>query len=248
MVVCGICENEVSEEGVKKVISAYGIIPVCSDCFREDMMVFEKPSEEKLKNIYTRKSVYTRLSEAAGVKDVDEHKKRISEFGKESSLMGNDLRRIVNRTYDERAKALKNENLVDNFQWMIMRARRAKKISQKQFAEEIQEPEALVAMAERGIIQPGNNVLVRKIEQYLKIKISKSAPISEEKLKEELLMKIERGEGIDALTAKTLTPEDLENAPRKKRNWWPFGKKKKAEEVVEEEKIEFSSDSPFYKE
>lgn len=254
MAYCAICENEFSDDVMKEIISKKGIVKVCPGCFRDDMLVFEKPSPEKLEGIYARKSVYSRLSDAAGLKDPEEHKRRISEFGKDSGVIGNEsLKRIVNKAYDEKAKRSKNEDLIDNFHWVIMRARRNRKISQKQLALEIQEPESMVAMAERGIIQPGNDFFVKKLEQFLRIRISKNKvrdfDSEEEKLKEELLKKFEESGEFDPLTTKTLTIEDLQslNENKKRKKWWKFGKKDKDETEVEIEDLDFDSDSPFFR-
>lgn len=239
MVYCSICEREFSEEHMRKVIFKEGIVNVCDNCYREDMPLFEKPDMEKLRGIYNRRSVYSRLSQSAGVKDVEEHKRRISEFGKESNLSKDEsLRRIVNRNYaGGSVKVQKNEDLIDNFHWVIMRARRSKKISQKQLSEEIQEPESLIAMAERGVISSGNTTLVRKLEEFLRIKISKKPYDKEgDKFKRELLDKLGNG-GVDSEITNNLTVEDVKDAT-KKRKWWQFGRKKKKEEEKEEPEIE----------
>jgi len=140
MVYCAICENEFPENKMKQVISKKGVVMVCPGCFRDDMPVFKKPEDYQFEGIYNRKSVYDRLSQAAGLKNPEEHKKRISEFGKTSgSLNDVSLRKLVNKNFESKMKkSPRNEDLIDNFHWVIMRARRSKKISQKQFADEIQ--------------------------------------------------------------------------------------------------------------
>lgn len=245
MVYCDVCENEFPEEEMRQVIFKEGITNVCNECYRDDMPLFEKPDMEKLRGIYSRRSVYKRLSESAGVKDVESHKQRVSEFGKNSDSMSDEsLRRVANRSYDEKLKqAPKNEDLIDNFHWIIMRARRSKKISQKQLSEEIQEPEASIAMAERGVINPNNIHLVRKLEEFLRIKISKKSierakmdASYGEHVKKELLEKLKSGGEMDDLTVKTLVIEDLDVEPKKKK-WWQFGKRKEKKEEEEKDSV-----------
>lgn len=242
MVYCGICEGDFPEEEMRKVIFNEGITNVCSGCYREDMPMFEKPDMDKLRGIYNRRAMYKRLSESAGVKDIEEHKKRISEFGKDSAIIRDaPLRRIVNRNLAE-TKIQKNENLVDNFHWIIMRARRSKKISQKQLAEEIQEPEEIIAMSERGIISPANGILVKKLEEFLRIKILKKPAENKglsdyDKIKMDMISKLKEGNEIDIDMAKNLNMEDIGKAT-KKRKWWQFGKRKEKESKGEAEETE----------
>ena len=72
---------------------------------------------------------------------------------------------------------IKNEakprpDLLDNFHWILMRARRSKHITQKQLAEAIGEPEVAIKKAEEGAL-PENNYLLNKIQSYLKINLFK---------------------------------------------------------------------------
>ncbi len=59
--------------------------------------------------------------------------------------------------------------MVDNFHWIIMRARRARKLTQKQFAEAIEESEEAIKMAEKGVLAKNDLVLVNKIENHLEL-------------------------------------------------------------------------------
>lgn len=237
METCAICEREVISSRIKEVVSGKGVIKVCDICYTEEMPLFVKPSPEDFANAYNRrKPVYTRLSEAAGL-NPEEHRKRISDFGKKSGVVKDDsLRKIVKKGYEEKAKVIpKNDDLIDNFHWVIMRARRAKKLTQAQFAAEIKETEASIVMAEKGIISPGNDLLVRKLENALRIRISKKSPydLDSDAVKRELLGRIENGT-FDPSTNSELNVSDLNEKP--KRKWWQFGKKK--EKKAEEEKVE----------
>jgi ribosome-binding protein aMBF1 (putative translation factor) len=234
MVYCVICENEFPEEIMKQVISKGGIVKVCPGCFREEMPLFKKPEGYQFEGIYKRKSVYERLSNAAGLKNPEEHRKRISEFGKSSGVVGDEsLRKIVNKNFEEKAKKYpKNEDLIDNFHWVIMRARRSMKISQKQLAEELKEPESAISMAEKGFISQGNDSFVRKIEQFLRIRISKKSyenafnkVYDEDAEKKKLLEKFKEIGELDDEMTKNLTISDLHDLKeKKKKKWWQFGK------------------------
>jgi ribosome-binding protein aMBF1 (putative translation factor) len=263
MTYCAICENEFSPGRMIDVISKGGIVKVCPGCYRDDMPVFKKPEDYQFEGIYKRKSVYERLSQAAGLNNSEEHKKRISGFGKDSGVLKDEyLRRIVNKNFEKRAENYpKNEDLIDNFHWVILRARRSKKLSQKQLAEAIKEPESAVAMAEKGFIPQGSDFFVRKLEEFLRVRISKKnfekareGIFDGEVEKKELLRRFEDHGEFDDEMMKSLTIEDLNELKekKKKKKWWQFGKKKNSdfeeedEEELEDDSEEFS-DSPFFK-
>jgi ribosome-binding protein aMBF1 (putative translation factor) len=113
------------------------------------------------------------------------------------------LRGLVDRKYDGKIKEIprKREDLIENFHWIIMRARRNKKMTVTQFAKEIGESEAVVKMAEQGVLPDGDYNIVKKIEAVLSINI----------LKREFAQKAEHKKrlGFDEFSTKTLTISDL---------------------------------------
>ena len=64
-----------------------------------------------------------------------------------------------------------DSSLVRNFHWDMMRARRARHLTQEQLAEAIGESALAIKMAERGMLPREKERLVKKIENYLHIKI-----------------------------------------------------------------------------
>lgn len=64
------------------------------------------------------------------------------------------LREMANRNFE--SKIIKetgdSSDLIDNFNWAIMRARRAMHLSQQQLAEAIGESEAAIRRAEQGLL------------------------------------------------------------------------------------------------
>lgn len=87
------------------------------------------------------------------------------ELGKKEDKKGADkeLERIVKKNLKER----EYKDLVDNFHWHILHARRLKKLSQKQMAEAIAEPELVVAMAEKKQLPEDYLKVINKMEQFL---------------------------------------------------------------------------------
>jgi acyl-CoA synthetase (AMP-forming)/AMP-acid ligase II len=89
---------------------------------------------------------------------------RPTEIKKREALTSQEvtLKDIVNRKYQDRmAGRIERkpvEELISNFHWVIMRARRLKKLTQEQVAQKIGEPESAVKLAEQGIF-PDNWLL-----------------------------------------------------------------------------------------
>ena len=116
------------------------------------------------------------------------------------------LREIVDRNYEQRMpkKAGPRPEMINNFHWVVMRARRMKKLTQAQLAKQIAESEAAIKMAEQGVLPEDDYKLVNKLENYLGIKI-----IRPEFTKAINPPSFPRRLGFDMNEAKILTIDDL---------------------------------------
>ncbi len=187
------------------VITGEGIIKLCQYCLsEEDAPVVKKPTNSQFQSVNKTNSIYERLSKSAGL-DAKEHKRNIFGSSQQEQLKQQEatLRGLVDRKYDGKAKEIpkKREDLIDNFHWIIMRARRNKKMTVTQLAKNIGESEAVVKMAEQGILPEGDYNVAKKIETILSINL----------LKQEFAKKIEHRKqlGFDEFSAKSLTISDL---------------------------------------
>lgn len=80
--------------------------------------------------------------------------------------------KIVQRQQLQIPREKENQTwLINNFHWIIMRARRLKHVSQKQVAQEIGESEKTIKDLEMGIVSKYNFQLINKIENNLGIKL-----------------------------------------------------------------------------
>ncbi len=164
-----------------EVISREGIVNVCRKCsFEENLPVIKKVKSVNF-DVDSERRFSDRLREA---------RKKVAERSKETTVRNfnelkrqdEELKKIVNKNYENSLNATslqdvsKRDDLVRNFHWIIMRARRLKKLTQEQLAKQINEPEAAIRLAEKGIIPKNNSKLVRKLEMYLGIKISNNEP------------------------------------------------------------------------
>jgi ribosome-binding protein aMBF1 (putative translation factor) len=173
MAECFRCGISGSRARLFDAISNGGIVQVCEKCSEEeDIPVIRRPTTFQLKEAERKHTVYERLSYAAGIKP--EEKMHGSSFaGKDKQEIS--LKEIVDRNYLSKinAKSEPRPDLADNFQWLIMRVRRGKKMTQKQLAEAIGEAEVAVKMAENGVLPEDDNRLIKKIQDYLGISLIK---------------------------------------------------------------------------
>ena len=196
-----------------KTISKNGIIKVCNQCLGKlkspiindsSRVDFEKP-EVKL-------TVSQRLARLAGV---NLEKRRIETIKPEQNNRlkrdEDQLKEMINKNYVKKFEERPDDNitLIENFHWVIMRARRSKKITQEQLAESISEPVAAITMAENGKIATGNQKLITKIENALGISLLKE--------NESKKMPENRKEpSFDSTSTKTLTISNLQEIKKQK--------------------------------
>lgn len=187
------------------VITGEGIVKICSSCFHsENVPVVRKPTEKQIQGENKNTSIYDRLSKEQGL-NPEEHKKNIfkKEELKEQEVT---LRDLVDKKYDNVGKkevVKKRDDLVDNFHWILMRARRNKKMTVTDLAKEVGESERVIKMAEQGVLPEGDIRIVQKLETILGINLFKPEIAEMIALKRKQL-------GFDEFSAKELTISDLQ--------------------------------------
>jgi len=155
-------------------ISSEGLVKICTHCnVRENFPILKKsgaPPAEK------RQTVYERLSTMSGF---DRKERELHQKENEMKKQNEDIKQVMDKrfrdemmTADLKKETSRDPSLVRNFHWDMMRARRAKHLTQEQLANAIGESELAIRMAERGILPREKERLVRKLEAYLKIKVS----------------------------------------------------------------------------
>ncbi|MBX4196359.1 helix-turn-helix domain-containing protein [Candidatus Pacearchaeota archaeon] len=63
--------------------------------------------------------------------------------------------------------------LVDNFHWQVVSARKQRNMTRKQLADALHEHENSIKMVENGLIPSNDFILVNKIQDYFKINLRK---------------------------------------------------------------------------
>ena len=228
----GCVKCGVSGGGIKlfDVISDEGIVKVCRICLAgENVPVVSQPSLEKASEAVKPAGVYDRLSNMSGIKPDFSHAK--NSISDEVTL-----REIVDRNFQDRitTKKLPRSDLIENFHWVIMRARRSKKLTPEQLAKQIGEPALAIKVAEQGNLPDDGYLLVGKLESALGINI----------LKKEVAERI-RFQKSDKLTfedenTKMLTLDDLRELKKKREA--ELIQRKENEAISESEEIKVEED------
>ncbi len=179
METCFRCGASSENTTVYDAISNSGLVKICANCnIRENLPILKKAGampEEK------RQTVYERLSRMSGFNPRQrEERKREEQMRKQND----EVRQVLDRNFREEMmtsnvkREVGGDDLVRNFHWEIMKARRARHMTQRDLAEAVGESELAIRMAERGMLPRERERLVRKIENYLHIRISNMPEVS----------------------------------------------------------------------
>lgn len=157
---CFKCGADSDSEEILQAISNQEIVHVCKKCAEdEDIPIIKKPiSKEEEKKSLLAPIIKKGLVVPRG------------EFG---------MRDLVDRNYLDRSerKTLASD-LIDNFHWAIMVARRKKKISVKEVAERIQEPESVLLGMEKGVLPLDYQKIIEKLENALNVILFKDKQLA----------------------------------------------------------------------
>jgi ribosome-binding protein aMBF1 (putative translation factor) len=203
--ICSKCGEDKAK--LFDIVSEEGIVSTCIDCLQDDEVpVVKKSLDSAFEN--TKKSVYERLSSVAGI-DLSKHR-RFEERIKEKETQNDELKEIVNSRFkDNFVQSVDiNNSLVRNFHWIIMRARRLRKLTLPELSRKIAEPEEVLKNIEKGI--GGNFELINKLETYFGIYLlTEEARKNIETIPEKKI-------GFDPVTTQSLTIDDLREMKKKK--------------------------------
>ena len=167
MAQCFKCEISDERALLFDAISHSGIVKICRRCsIAENLPIIRVKTEEEIEE-------QKRKQELSRKQGISSQRTYLKQPGKDDMA----LRKLVEENFRKNFKedsSLK-ETLVDNFQWVIMRARRAKHMTQEQFANAIKEPIVAIKTIESGFVPEKSRELISKIETYLFIRLRKSS-------------------------------------------------------------------------
>ena len=182
------CENCGDEERLFEAVTSEGVKSLCRRCLRlGNYPIIEKANSEQMRN---QQRLY-RNTETISIPD-NHHPAKVSKTEvpkpfKREFLSGYSSSKLSKKEETEkvdkelegmvlnRVSAGNYADLVENFHWVIQQGRRIKKVSPKQLAEQIAEPEILIASAEKGKLPKDYDKLVSKLEQFLGVQIRKKS-------------------------------------------------------------------------
>ncbi len=193
---CANCEKNIDRQVSFNVISKKGIIRVCKECFEKEDFPLLKEKNIDPESLYSRKFIFQR--KPLKKKENPELKEQEQE-----------LKKVASKIYLSQISKSQPEDLIDNFHWIIMRTRRMKKLTQKQFAEKIKEPEIAIKTLEEGKTPARYKEIIKKIETYLGINLIK-------KKQEDSSNKEEKRLKFDDITTRELTIDDLRQMKKNK--------------------------------
>src|SRR3989338_9153706 len=198
---CFICGVKGEKAVLFSAIVKEGVLAVCEDCsVKEKILIIKRVGQ--LRESERNQTIYERLSQMAGLDPVG-HKEKImreerielkrKEIRKPAGPTGvsSGVKKDLSFPNLKQANPQFEEGLIRNYHWTIFNARRAMKLTQKQLAEEIGEPEESVKLVERGILPDNYLPFIRKLQTCLRVtlfnaqlkkdfNLEKSAPKVEE--------------------------------------------------------------------
>ena len=156
-----------------------GIVKICSKCSpEEDIPIIKDTLFQKIEK---QQTVRERLSKLSGINNVEKASFKLNEK--------NELRKLVNENYIFKENLKLKEDLIRNFHWVVLRARRLKHLTQEQLAQEINEPEIVIRKIETGSAPEKMDIII-KLEKCLNIRLTTKSEVQEpSEIKEEFDIK-----------------------------------------------------------
>lgn len=172
---CFKCQISDKRALLYDVISTRGIVQICRRCLVEEpgLTQIKKPNDARFRENDKNLTVHERLALSAGINPYEKKKENIK--SKELSKQEEKIKLIAEQNFQQEilSNKMSSDYFIDHFNWIIMRARRMKKFTQEQLAEELQVSEIAVKMAEQGLVKKGDFDFIRKLENKLGIIILK---------------------------------------------------------------------------
>lgn len=197
---CGVSGNEVR---LFDAIYDGFMENICERCaIIENIPVIKKPDTDQLKNA-EQVTVYKRMKEMSGIPSPDK---------KESFFVEDKLKQLDEHPELELPERDKL-NLIQHFHWEIMKNRRRKGLSQKQLAENLGESETAIAMLEKAKYPENAEVLIKKLEQFLMIRLRKLTDEerrARERIHEKPILLDESGHELDKIPEPQIKEVEIE--------------------------------------
>ncbi|MBI2630544.1 helix-turn-helix transcriptional regulator [Candidatus Pacearchaeota archaeon] len=178
--ICSKCSRSADEVRLLDAISDSEMVKICEECaILEEIPVIRKPSSSQLEKSDRKYNVNQRLRRMAGLTK-EELRREYDEVTLNSLRKTKDYKTILEERFKTAKERNKPLNLVENYNWVILMARKNKKLSRNQLAEAVGEPEIVIKMIENNELPDDASRIIKKIEQYLGVHINRDEVKSEE--------------------------------------------------------------------
>lgn len=235
---CVRCERDENNVNLVKAIDNNEVISICENCaMLENIPIMRKPTLAQLENINKTKNVKDRMAKISGVNRQEKPEEKFATITLDNLRKPKDYKTKLDTRF-AMSKTHEPINLIDNFHWDIVAARRKMRISRHQLAERIGESELAVELLENKQTPEGSLRVINKLEQFFGIKLKKEDLKEKEELIAQLKAKKEADPNnfsFDSEMARNLTIADLK-------------KMKEEQELLEQERaktIETQKPSAF---
>lgn len=199
---CFRCEIPDTRTLLFEVIYSQGVLKICRKCFiKEDLPTIKH-------KVIDYETIEKPIRQKTHVPS-----KPIDLGQKEEDVK---LKDIIDRNFQQtfRDDLDLKEDLIENFHWTIMRARRMKHLTPKELGEAIKEPEIAIKVLEQGKVPENNPGIIDKIQTYFGIRIKKEKFYSREEIRKEI-SKI-KNDDFDIFSLQDLTLSELKELKRRK--------------------------------
>ncbi len=199
MGICFRCEKEVSK--LFDSIVEEGIVGLCEECLDDDIPLVKRPPEFLFKDENDSRTIRERLSFSAGINP--EHHKSFEETFNNKNEQNKELENIINKNIEKDLLNILDKSMfVPNFHWVVMRARRLRKLTLDELARKISEPKELLVFLEQGRVSEKSVSLVKKLELFFGIELF--AKEGKEKIKT-----LNKDVLFDSVFSRAVTIDDL---------------------------------------
>ena len=187
---CAICSLSEDQTKLFDGITGEGMKKICQKCSEEEgIPILKKPTSEQIQVAEQRYSVRERMEKMAGID-------KPPKLSVDQSLVHKNLAKLRMPP-----KKQLNEKLLDNYYWKINMARRRKKMTINQLANEADVPIEIIESLEKGILPKNFEEPIMKLEKALNTKLMKAretrisftrqAPDAQKKLLAEVQQRME---------------------------------------------------------
>jgi len=160
---CVICKKDSDEVALFDGIFDDEMVNVCESCAeKEEIPIIKRPSGTQLNLVEEKQSVRERMERISGFRDATD----IS--GDQAVIQGHVARLKIPE------KKESNDDVLDNYSWLLNISRRRRKLSINQLSEKIGISPEIIKSIERGKIPENFEEIFIELENYFGIKFLKN--------------------------------------------------------------------------